>query len=114
MKSKSPRTEEMCRGSEWCPRYKVVEMESELNEATRQLKASDALHREAIIEIYGANQVATDNRDWFESLVNDLAEILGCAKKPAAIIDAAKQCRADREKIRVRRIINPEDVAGAY
>jgi len=44
-------------------------------------------------ELHTADQAASDNADWFNALVNDLAEILGCEKKPTAIIAACKQLK---------------------
>lgn len=37
-----------------------------------------------------AEQCASDNADWFDSLVKDVAEILGCESKPTVILESAK------------------------
>jgi len=44
-------------------------------------------------ELHAADQAASDNADWFDALVNDLAEILGCEQKPTSIIAACKQLK---------------------
>ena len=46
-------------------------------------------------ELRAANQVATENKDWFDALVNDVAEILGCEKKPTAILAACAQLKTE-------------------
>jgi hypothetical protein len=48
------------------------------------------LARQIEIELHDANQAARDNADWFDSLVNELAAILGCEAKASKIIEASK------------------------
>jgi hypothetical protein len=50
--SDTPRTDEMCQESEWCPRYKVLKLERELNAAIKERDSfrDKAAKYDAIIE----------------------------------------------------------------
>ena len=56
------------------------DIQSAIEKATKQLK------REAHL----SDQAASDNSDWFDQLVSDCAELLGCKKNPVAILDTLK------------------------
>ena len=53
--------------------------------------ANQIRHRDKIEgELHAANQVASDNADWFDALVCDVSAILKCEAKPTTIIESAK------------------------
>lgn len=65
-------------------------------------------------EIHQLGQVASNNADWFDSLVNELSEILGCEKTPSAVIEAVEKLVNDEQAFpitqsEIRQVCGMED-----
>lgn len=48
-------------------------------------------------ELEEMKQVASHNSDWFDQLVHDVAEKLGCEKKPTAILEAIDKLKMETQ-----------------
>ena len=58
-------------------------LERELRECKEQLRL--------------AEMAASDNADWFDALVKDVAVIIGCERKPSTIIEGIKRVTEQRD-----------------
>lgn len=63
---------------------------------------------ECLAELHASNQVATNNADWFDSLVNDLSDVLKCDKNAAAVVAAVKHLKYSRAELSDELMCNPK------
>ena len=60
------------------------------------VEAKDTKIAELEKQKHASDQAARDNADWFDALVTDLSQRLGCEAKPTAILEAVEVLEKDR------------------